>query len=361
MWGSMLDYYHYTGDATYNDNVLDALLSPLQTGPNFDYLPPGHASEEGNDDLGFWGFAVMTAAEMNFPQPRTDVPAWLDLGKNIFNSLVSRWNTDCGGGLIWQIYEGNPNGLTYKNSVSNGGLFQLAARLYRATGEQLYLDWAARVYDWTAGVGIIDDNFFVYDGVDTRDSCSLVNKVSFTYSHGIFMYGAAVLAEATGNSTWLDRATGLVGGVYRFFTPPGATDSIMYEAACDTVNTCTTDMLVHKATLSRMMWKTAVIVPALSEAVHKFLDTTVKAAVATCTAGDDSKQCGQRWYVGNNDGSLGLGQQLCALELVQGLLAVDADLPLKGADIKVVRDKPWESEITKSAARSSSTSTTTVI
>lgn len=42
----------------------------MQTGPNFDYVPPGHAHEEGNDDLGFWGFAVIAAAEMNFPQPR---------------------------------------------------------------------------------------------------------------------------------------------------------------------------------------------------------------------------------------------------------------------------------------------------
>ena len=31
-----------------------------------------------------------------------------------------------------------------------------------------------------------------------------------------------------------------LGGVYRFFTPPNATDPVMYEAACDTVNTCTT-------------------------------------------------------------------------------------------------------------------------
>jgi len=341
MWGAMLDYYHYTGDATYNDNIVSALVSPLQTGPNFDYVPPGHAHEEGNDDLGFWGFAVMAAAEMNFPQPHSTVPAWLDLGKNIFQSLVSRWNDDCGGGLIWQIYANNPNGMTYKNSVSNGGFFQLAARLYRATGEKEYLDWASRIYDWTTSVGLIDDNFYVYDGVDTRDGCSNVNKVAFTYSHGIFMYGAAVLADATGSDTWHDRAEGLVRGVHRFFTPPGTSSSIMYEAACDTVNTCTTDMLVHKATLARMMWKTAAMMPSLSDAVHKFLDTTVQAAVATCTGGPDGKQCGQRWYKTGNDGSLGLGQQLCALELVHGLLAHEADLPLKGDAIEVVRTKAW--------------------
>ena len=335
MWGSMLNYYHYTRDPTYNNEILQALISPLQTGPDFNYVSPQHAFEEGNDDLAFWGFAVLTAAETNFPQPNPAVPAWLDLAKNIFVSLASRWNTDCGGGLTWQMYATNPNGITYKNSVANGGFFQLAARLYRATGDKQYLDWATTVYDWITAVGLIDDNLFVYDGVDTRDNCQTVNKVSFTYTHGIFMYGAAVLADATGDATWFDRTTGLIGSVHRFFTPPNVKQYqfIMYEPACDTVNSCTADMLVHKATLAQMMWKTAALLPDTAAAIHAYLDPTVAAAVATCTAGDDGKQCGQRWYVGGNDGSLGLGQQLSALELVQGLLSSSVPGPIKGSAI----------------------------
>lgn len=124
LWGGMLDYYHYTKDSSYNDVVIQALTAPTNIGPNHDYMPPEHADEEGNDDLFFWGSAVISAAERNFPQPEKDLPSWLDIGANVFNQLVSRWDTKaCGGGLQWQIYASNPNGMTYKNSVSNGGFF----------------------------------------------------------------------------------------------------------------------------------------------------------------------------------------------------------------------------------------------
>ena len=77
MWGAILDYYHYTGDPSYNDVFIQALLAPANRGPNSDFMPPIHQFEEGNDDLGFWGFAVMSAAERNFPQPDDTLPSWL--------------------------------------------------------------------------------------------------------------------------------------------------------------------------------------------------------------------------------------------------------------------------------------------
>ncbi|KAL9946980.1 hypothetical protein ACHAQF_007951 [Verticillium nonalfalfae] len=75
LWGAMLDYYHFTGDSSYNDVVIQALTAPVNTGPHHDYNPPEHFDELGNDDLGFWGFAVMAAAERNFPQPDLSVPS----------------------------------------------------------------------------------------------------------------------------------------------------------------------------------------------------------------------------------------------------------------------------------------------
>ncbi|CRK09895.1 hypothetical protein BN1723_009084 [Verticillium longisporum] len=129
LWGAMLDYYHFTGDSSYNDVVIQALTAPVNTGPRHDYNPPEHFDELGNDDLGFWGFAVMAAAERNFPQPDPSVPSWLTMALNIFNALSSRWDTTtCRGGVYWQVFASNPNGINYKNSVTNGGLFQLAAR-----------------------------------------------------------------------------------------------------------------------------------------------------------------------------------------------------------------------------------------
>lgn len=245
LWGAMLDYYHYTGDPTYNHVVLEALLAPANTGPKHDFNPPEHYLELGNDDLSFWGFAVLSAAERNFPQPKPELPSWLDMGQNIFRTLSSRWNTThCGGGVLWQVFESNPNGLNYKNSVTNGGLFQLAARLARATGEATYTDWTTRAWDWSTATGLIGKKLNVYDGAHASDDCAQVNYVAFTYTAGIYLYGAAIMAEITGDQIWADRAHGILKAAGHFFGHSDASKDIMYEPACEPNDKCNHDMKV---------------------------------------------------------------------------------------------------------------------
>ncbi|KND93093.1 Mannan endo-1,6-alpha-mannosidase DCW1 [Tolypocladium ophioglossoides CBS 100239] len=344
LWGAMLDYYHFTKDPSYNDVVLQALLAPTNIAPSFDYMPKEHAQEEGNDDLFFWGSAVMSAAERNFPQPKSNIPSWIDIAANVFNSLTSRWDSkNCNGGLLWQIYADNPNGMTYKNSISNGGLFQLAARLARATGNDTYLDWAQKVWDWSAEVGIIDpDSYHIYDGVDIKTSCKQVNKVSFTYTSGVFMYGAAVLANHTGKQEWADRADKLLDGAGWFFSTDSNSKNVMMEAACEPYDKCNYDMITFKGYLSRFMWQTSVMVPGMRDKIESLLIPSAKAAASVCTGGKDGHQCGMKWYGGSYDNKPGLGPQMCALETIQGLLIHESAPPLTGKDVKLVTDTNWK-------------------
>ena len=67
LWGTMMDYWHLTGDSTYNDVTMQAML--WQVGPGKDYMPPNVTASLGNDDQGFWGMSAMLAAELNFPNP----------------------------------------------------------------------------------------------------------------------------------------------------------------------------------------------------------------------------------------------------------------------------------------------------
>lgn len=347
LMGAMLDYSHYTQDSTYDRTLATALLA--QTGPDFDYMLPAQFSDEGNDDQAFWGFAVMSAAERNFPQPDASVPSWLEMSSNLWNSMAARWNTSsCGGGLAWQIFASNPNGMSYKNSVSNGGLFQLSARLARATGNQTYLDFAQKVWDWTQGVGMIDQNFNVLDGASSDDNCTKVNPVSFTYSAGIFLYGAAVMANTTGDDIWTTRTEKLLAAAHSFFSPfPNATD-IMYEHACEEANTCDTDMLSFKGYLSRFAYASTLMVPSIVPTVNELFRVSAEAAAKACSGGDNGTTCGEKWYVGGYDGHTGLGQEMCALETIQGLLVQGSTPPFQKDQIKVVRD------FTSSATSSSS-------
>ncbi|CEJ84312.1 hypothetical protein VHEMI03440 [[Torrubiella] hemipterigena] len=341
LWGVMLDYYRYTKDPSYNDALLQALLAKVNLGPENNYMPPEHALEEGNDDLFFWGSAVLSAAEHNFPQPQGNLPSWLDMAKNVFDQLQSRWDTKhCGGGIFWQIRADNPNGLTYKNSISNGGYFQLAARLARATGDDKYLQTAQEVWDWMWKLNWIDNrNYHIYDGAGIDSDCTKTNPQSYTYTHGIIMYGAAILAEHTGKSEWADRTEKLLDGASWFFwnQDSGGQKGVLYEASCEAVDRCwlaNADMTTFKGFFSQFMWKTAILLPNLRDKVEQYMLPTTKAASQSCTGGSTGTACGERWYTEKFEGKTGLGPQMCALATIQGLLADENDKPFKASDIK---------------------------
>lgn len=63
MFGSLIDYWYYTQDATYNEITTQALL--FQVGPNDNYMPPNQSKTLGNDDQAFWGLAAMVCRETN--------------------------------------------------------------------------------------------------------------------------------------------------------------------------------------------------------------------------------------------------------------------------------------------------------
>jgi mannan endo-1,6-alpha-mannosidase len=115
LWGTMIDYWHYTGDTSYNDVITEAMLH--QVGENQNYMPRNHTLSLGNDDQGFWGMSAMQAAEEKFPDPPRDQPQWLSLAQAVWNTQADpeRHDDKCGGGMRWQIPHTN-NGYNYKNS-----------------------------------------------------------------------------------------------------------------------------------------------------------------------------------------------------------------------------------------------------
>jgi mannan endo-1,6-alpha-mannosidase len=85
MMGTYVDYWHLTGDTSYNAVITEGLLH--QVGDNRDYMPLNHTASLGNDDQGFWGMSAMLAAETKFPNPPADKPQWLALAQAVFNTM----------------------------------------------------------------------------------------------------------------------------------------------------------------------------------------------------------------------------------------------------------------------------------
>ncbi|EEY16073.1 mannan endo-1,6-alpha-mannosidase DCW1 [Verticillium alfalfae VaMs.102] len=210
LMGTMIDYWYYTGDDTWNDKVVQALMH--QVGEFNDYMPDNQTLTEGNDDQGFWGLAVMSAAEQRFPDPPEDQPGYLGLAQAVFNTQAARWDPGhCGGGLRWQIFNWN-KGFDYKNTISQGCFFALAARLALYTGNSSYADWAERTWDWTKAVGFIDDNYSVFDGAHIPTNCTNIVPYQWSYNVGVFINGASAMYNFTGSDEWKERLDNEKGG-----------------------------------------------------------------------------------------------------------------------------------------------------
>jgi mannan endo-1,6-alpha-mannosidase len=197
MFNSFVDYWYYTGDDTYNTITTQAILH--QVGEPKAFMPSNQSKTLGNDDQAFWGMTAMAAAENKFPDSTDSTqPSWLGLAQAVFNTQADRWDTStCGGGLRWQIYSFN-NGYDYKNTISNGCFFNIAARLAKYTGNTTYSDWAEKMWDWELAVGLMSDQYHYFDGTDDKKNCTEVNHIQWTYNAAVHMAGAAAMWNLVG-------------------------------------------------------------------------------------------------------------------------------------------------------------------
>ncbi|KAL5604719.1 uncharacterized protein BROUX77_004905 [Berkeleyomyces rouxiae] len=327
LWGAMLDYWHYTGDTTYNPLVKQALL--FQVGEGQDYMPKNYTASLGNDDQGFWGMSAMLAAEVGFENPDSSQPQWLALAQAVFNTQAApdRHDSYCGGGLRWQIPMTN-NGYDYKNSIANGVFFNLGARLARYTGNDSYAKTANETYTWMKQVKFIDDDYNIYDGGHIENNCTDINKAQFSYNSAIFLQGAAYLYNFTnGSATWKNEVDHLLNATLRNFFP----NNTAFEPACETDLTCTTDMWSFKGYVARWLASVTKVAPYTHDTILPVLRTSASKAIAQCTGDAFGRQCGFSWTKGTFDNKTGCGQEMNVMSTVSSLLVDSVGAPLTAA------------------------------
>lgn len=276
----------------------------------------------------------MTAAENNFPRS-VGGPSWLQLAENVFSEVQARWDSStCNGGLGWQI-QPSAVGYHYKNAISNGLFFQLAARLARHTGKREYSEWANRIFDWAWSVNMIDNaSYLVYDGTGALVGCTSFQTEQWSYNVGVFLYGAAIMLDYTGDADkWQTHLNGFIGAAQTGFTE----SNVLQETRCEPSGKCDTDQLSFKAFLSRWLAQTTALIPSTKAQITPVLRASAHGAIDSCNGGANQDTCGTRWPIDQYDGTQGVGQQMAALEIVQGLLAPRRRLPSKTSKRAVAR------------------------
>jgi 3-methylcrotonyl-CoA carboxylase beta subunit len=332
MFGTLLDYWHYTGDDQYNEMVREGLIHNF--GENYDLMPANQSNNEGNDDQVFWAFSMIAAAEYGLPNPPDDKPGWLAMTQSVFNQFVRRYQREvddgnCGGGMRWQISQ-FLEGWTYKNTAANGGLFHLGARLAMYTGNQTYADWAEKAFDWMKQSPLISDDYQVFDGTSmtTDPPCSKADETGWTYNYGIMIAGAAYMYNYTnGAAKWKTALDGFIKSHERFY--PEQFNGVMYEV-CEPRVLCDADQESFKAYLARWLGLTIQMAPYTHDSLLPRLQKSAVAAAQTCEGpsqhGGGDHQCGMRWTQQGFDGIGGVGPQMTALNIIS-VLNVDRTPP----------------------------------
>ncbi|KAG7191736.1 mannan endo-1 [Scheffersomyces spartinae] len=322
-FGGLLLYYSFCelDNSTLERIIYDGMYH--QAGEDFNYIPANQSLVEGNDDQGVWGMTIMEAVERNFTDPPDH--SWLLMTQAVYNTMNLRWDTlHCGGGLRWQIFTWN-SGYDYKNTISNGCLFHIAARLGRYLGNDTYVETADKVYRWMEDVGFLHfqgDVLTLYDGAMITNNCSDPTIHKWSYSYGIFMAGCAYLYNATGDDIWLTRTQDIWSASSYFFN-----NSVLTETTCAPYH-CNNDQRSFRCLFARCARLTMLLVPEMYDDIYKLMKTSAEAAAQSCSGGTDGVTCGLDWSVHGWDGVYGLGEQMSALEtilsMVVGIKSVDS-------------------------------------
>ncbi|KAH6856230.1 glycosyl hydrolase family 76-domain-containing protein [Chaetomium sp. MPI-CAGE-AT-0009] len=311
VWSAMIDYWHYTGDDSYN-NV-----------------------------TALWGTAAMQAAEVGFPSPPEGEPSWIELAKAVFDNQAARLSAEeaCGGGLRMAL---SPTSALYdsKDTAATAAFLNLGARLYRFTNNETYAEWAERSWNWLTGVGLVDDEFNVWDVAHdgAEWNCSHITKLRWSNPATVLLQATAYMTSqipntTTAHQTWQNRLTSLTTQTLPYFFP---NNGPLIEPTCETADSCSsaTERIFFKNIAMRALAGAAAVVPALRErepehAVARALRASAEGAARACDAGEDSDSRGCRlswtdetpggWY-----GLLSVPAQLNALAAVMAPLVGEA-------------------------------------
>lgn len=222
--------------------------------------------------------------------------------------------------------------------ISNGGNFQVAARLAYITGNETYSDWATMVWDWMAGTAMFDraDDglLYIWDNVNADKDCGEPVRFIWSYNYGVLLGGAAYMYNHTnGSSEWKERIDELLDSAIRLYFPAEHGGNVMEEYLCEEDLICNQDQKSFKAYLSRWMAATALLVPDTWDTIMPLLSSSAQAAARQCSGGSSGTMCSQQWFSNVHTGESGVGEQVRSLHNIK---AVRLTLPSQMSALAVI-------------------------
>lgn len=147
---------------------------------------------------------------------------YLTQAKVVWRYLIDHgWDETCGGGVHWKELNEHT---TSKHSCSTGPTAVMGCKMYQATQEQEYLDWAIKCYDYMLDVLQDKSDHLFYDNVrPNKDDPNLpgdLEKNKYSYNSGQPLQAACLLYKITGEQKYLDEAYAIAESCHKKWFMP---------------------------------------------------------------------------------------------------------------------------------------------
>jgi hypothetical protein len=171
----------------------------------------------------------------------THKPPILGAAIGIMAFEMAGWSSDpelaCPGGIPFVNTATN----TDRNTVTTAPAAELAADLYRATGNQEYLQFAEKAYGWVRRC-LLQPNGLYADHIGPKGA---VEKTYWSYNQGTMIGAGALLYQATGNSEYLYEARLTAKAALAYFGPQRLGEEIPFFPAVYFRNLLYLDSITH--------------------------------------------------------------------------------------------------------------------
>jgi Glycosyl hydrolase family 76 len=104
----------------------------------------------------------------------------------------------CPGGIPHALAQG----ATQRSTISTAPAAELAAQLYRITGDAAYLQFAQAAYGWVHQCLLLTSGLYA----DHIEHSGELNPEVWSYTQGVMIGAGALLYQATGNQSYLDES-----------------------------------------------------------------------------------------------------------------------------------------------------------
>jgi hypothetical protein len=193
----------YTFDALSVASAIEAYFDDDRQPPAYSsYFPPpyGHPNDRFYDDNAWIGIELMRAYDV------TGYELAIERAGQIFDYLVSGWDASedspTSGGVFWV----EASWSRHRNTVSTApaailGLL-LADKEEDPARRHYYLEWSKQMYDWVDAT-LRDPSGLYWDHIDEN---GIVDEAIYTYNQGAMLGASLLLYRATGDEQYLNRA-----------------------------------------------------------------------------------------------------------------------------------------------------------